>query len=128
MSDPDHRRLDDLRQRLAGSENPQTIHEIGRAAARLAERAVIESIVRDCAVLVARCKAKARQCRARASAKRAASAPKDTPLGRLCPQIAMIVTPDRGDWRAVEQTPGPTRPITGDTGAVVPIIKPAWAS
>jgi hypothetical protein len=65
MSDPDHRRLDDLRQRLAGSENPQTIHEIGRAAARLAERAVIESIVRDCAVLVARCKAKTRQCRAR---------------------------------------------------------------
>jgi len=39
MSDPDHRRLDDLRQRLAWSENPQTIHEIGRAAARLAERA-----------------------------------------------------------------------------------------
>jgi hypothetical protein len=93
MSDPDHRRLDDLRQRLAWSENPQTIHEIGRAAARLAERAVIESIVRDCAVLVARCKAKARQCRARASARRAASAPKHTPLGGLSPQIAMIVTP-----------------------------------
>ena len=91
MSDPDHRRLDDLRQRLAWSENPQTIHEIGRAAARLAERTVIESIVRDCAVLVARCKAKARQYRA--SAKRAASAPKDTPLGGLCPRIAMIVTP-----------------------------------
>ena len=71
MSYPDHRRLDDLRQRLAGSENPQTIHDIGRAAARLAERTVIESIVRDCAVLVARCKAKARQCRAtRARSKR----------------------------------------------------------
>jgi hypothetical protein len=91
MSGPDYRRLDDLRRRLAGSENPQIIHDISRAAARLAERTVIESIVRDCAVLVARCKAKARQCRA--SAKRAASGPKDTPVGGLCTQIAMIVTP-----------------------------------
>jgi hypothetical protein len=94
---PDHRRLDDLRRRLAGSENPQTIHDIRRAAARLAERTVIESIVRDCAVLVARCKAKARQYRA--SAKRAASAPKDTPVGGLCPQIAMVVTPWTKDER-----------------------------
>ena len=42
--------------------------------------------------------------------------------------IAMVVTPDRRDWHAVEQTPRPTGPIAGDTGAVVPITKPAWAS
>lgn len=42
--------------------------------------------------------------------------------------IAMVITPDRKDWHAVEQTPRPTGPIAGDTGAVVPIIKPAWAS
>ena len=42
--------------------------------------------------------------------------------------IAMVITPDRKDWHAVEQTPRPTRPIAGDTGAVVPITKPAWAS
>jgi hypothetical protein len=57
--------------------------------------------------------------------------PKNDGTGENYPDrntIAMVVTPDRGDWRAVEQTPGPTRPIAGDTGAVVPIIKPAWAS
>jgi hypothetical protein len=42
--------------------------------------------------------------------------------------IAMVVTPDRGDWRAIEQTPRPTGPIAVDTGAVVPITQPAWAS
>jgi hypothetical protein len=48
--------------------------------------------------------------------------------------LAMVITPDRKDWRAAEQMPRPTSPTNGGAAAVAavtapaPIVKPAWAA
>ena len=57
--------------------------------------------------------------------------PKNDGSGESWPDrnvIVSVITPDRKDWRAVEQASRPAGPTTSNTTTVAPIEKPAWAS
>jgi hypothetical protein len=57
--------------------------------------------------------------------------PKNDGTGESYPDrnvLAGIITPDKKDWRQLEQTPAQQRlPLAGEPAAPVPIVRPAWA-